>query len=116
MDGFFGRDADHGDASSVSDDDCLEKCDSALVKRYIHKAHKFANEAIAEDEQLEGTIDNLIVKDEQMTEAALSEEEEDILDDPAECLDQSDIFFAGTNPLDDEEMLENYSDSDDPED
>ena len=115
MDSFYGRVPGDSDAISDSEGDGLEKCDPALVQRYIRKAHKFANNLIVEDEQIDGTVDGLIVKDEQMTATAFSEEEEDIVDDPAECLDQSDVFFSGTNPLDDEELLESCSDSDDPD-
>ena len=98
MDAFYGRASENSDAMSDSGDDLIKKCDAALVQRYIHRAHKFANALIAEDEQIDGTVDNLIVNDVQMTATALTEEEEDILDDPEECLDNSDIFSLEQSP------------------
>ena len=106
MDALYGRVRNDGDGSiSNSEDNCLKKCDSVLVQQYINKAHKFADGLIAEDEQLDGTIRNLVVKDQPMTDVTLLEEEEDILSEPAELLDQSDMFFAGISPLYDDELI-----------
>ena len=72
----------------------------------INKARKFADALIAEDEELDGTIHNLSVSGEPISEEALLKEEEDILHDDDECIDQTDMFFAGINPLDDDEIEE----------
>ena len=50
-----------------------------------------------------------------MTGVTLLEEEEDILSEPAELIDQSDMFFAGISPLDDDELIEVNPDIDDPD-
>ena len=107
MDAFCGRVRNDGDGSiSNSEDSCLKKCDSVLVQKYINKAHKFADGLIAEDKQFNGTIRNIVVKDQPMTDVALSEEEGDILSEPAELLDQSEMFFAGISLLHDDELIE----------
>ena len=46
---------------------------------------------------------------EHLSEQAVADEEDDILGDPAECFDHVDSYFAGSNALDDDEVLENES-------
>ena len=118
MDAFYG--GNHNEISGVLefDEETPDKCEPCLVRKMINKAHKFADALIAEDEELDGTIDNLSVRDEPISDKALNEEEEDILNDDDACIDQTDTFFAGINPLDDDETAGKEpcsSDEDDPD-
>ena len=123
MDAFYGRIGSDSSALT-SAEERLTKCEPSLVRKFIDKAHDFANDLIEEDDELHDSIDNLVQREEPTTEEAMLEE--DFLDDykkddhgnSNECLDQADTFFAGINPLFDDEMKEKglfFGDDDDPD-
>lgn len=125
MDAFYGREndiQDDDDDDEESEDNGFLKCEATLVKSYIMRSQKFANQFIEEDELLDGTIQNLNLKEDEVSEESLLEEEEELIEEqeqlPEDCRDESDTFFVGSHPQDVEEYREAglvWSDSDEDE-
>ena len=103
LEAFYGRDPER--ALSSSDPPWEYRCyDNQMCLDHIKHSQKCCNEFIKDDETLSGTIHHLqeirVEPNEQQVLAA----EQQLAEEPVQCHDGTDLYFAGQEPFDEEEL------------